>query len=119
MKSKEESLANLRQLRMDEKFLEDMNIFYPGIADEADKETLTGLVNKGIDEFTNVVHSGGDEAYREAIRKGLSYFDESGLYIDTEDRERVGLYFQQMMDAVGVESSGGILNTWLYGFDVG
>ena len=120
MKSKEESLSNLRQLRMDEKFSEDMSIFYPGVADEADKERLSGLVNQGIDEFINVVHSGGDEeAYREAMRKGLSYFDESDLYIDTEDRERVCLYFQQMMEAVGMESSGGILNTWLYGFDVG
>lgn len=119
MKSKEESLAKLRQLRSEEKFLEDMNTFYPGIADEAERPILTGFINQGIDEFTKVVQSGGnEEAYRQAMRKGLDYIDASGMYIDTEDREQVCHYFEEMMDAVGMESSGGILNTWLYGFDV-
>ena len=34
---------------------------------------------------------------------------------DTEDREQAILYFEQTMDALGIESSDGLLNRLLYG----
>ena len=36
---------------------------------------------------------------------------------DTEDRERVCGYLEKIMDILGIESSDGLLNTWMYGFD--
>ena len=36
---------------------------------------------------------------------------------DTEDRERVCHYFEELMSLVGLESSGEILNTVMYGFN--
>ena len=39
------------------------------------------------------------------------------LGYDSEDRERILLYFQEIMDIVGLESSNGQLNNFYYGFD--
>ena len=36
---------------------------------------------------------------------------------DTEERERACTYCERVMDLLGIESSDGVLNTWLYGFD--
>jgi hypothetical protein len=36
---------------------------------------------------------------------------------DTEEREAVCAYCERIMDALEIESSEGILNNWLYGFD--
>jgi hypothetical protein len=45
--------------------------------------------------------------------KTLATFD----LVDTEDRERACLYLEEIMDIVGLESSDGLLNRWMYGFD--
>ena len=37
---------------------------------------------------------------------------------DTEERERFCGYLEEIMDIVGIESSDGLLNGWLYGFDL-
>jgi hypothetical protein len=36
---------------------------------------------------------------------------------DTEDRERLCGYLEEIMEIFGIESSDGLLNRWLYGFD--
>jgi hypothetical protein len=36
---------------------------------------------------------------------------------DTEDRERFCGYLEEIMDILDIESSDGLLNTWMYGFD--
>lgn len=36
---------------------------------------------------------------------------------DTEEREKACTYCKSVMDMLGIESSDGVLNTWLYGFD--
>lgn len=56
-----------------------------------------------------------EQAYLNAIRKGLSRFNKIDL--DTEDRERTAGYFMQMMDIVGLESSDGLLNRFVYDWD--
>ena len=37
--------------------------------------------------------------------------------LDTEDRERVCSYFEELMNIVKLESSEGQLNKFMYGFD--
>ena len=34
-----------------------------------------------------------------------------------EELDRIGIYFEEIMDIVGLQSSGGRLNNWRYGFD--
>ena len=48
---------------------------------------------------------------------GLERFSDIYLELDTEDRERICTYFEELMDIVGLESSGGYLNDFMYGFD--
>ena len=48
------------------------------------------------------------------IKIGLERFKD---IVDTEDRERICLYYEELMNMVGLESSAGLLNKFLYGFD--
>lgn len=51
----------------------------------------------------------------ELLTKHLFAIDRDTL--DTEDAEHVAGVFARMLDILGIESSGGALNTWMYGFD--
>jgi hypothetical protein len=35
--------------------------------------------------------------------------------VDTEDREQFLRYLEEIMDILGIESSDGLLNRWMYG----
>lgn len=119
MKPKNEAIENLQRLRSISKFEADESRFYPGLENKSIKEKITDLVNRGIDEFISVAQNNGSEKdFQQVISKGLSYFETLDYSLDTEDRERVCGYFEEMMDAIGLESSGGALNRWMYGFDI-
>ena len=102
-----------------EKFVEDSELFYPGIGDPAMKPTLTQKINKAADDFKEVAQSENptDQKYQEKIGIGLKRFSDVYMELDTEDRERVCSYFEELMDIVGLESSDGQLNEFMYGFD--
>ena len=102
-----------------EKFLPDSKIFYPGIGDEKLKPILTELLNESAKDFQNIAVKGiaSDNDYQNAIVKGLNRFSKIYLELDTENRERICTYFEELMDIVGLESSGGLLNEFMYGFD--
>jgi hypothetical protein len=51
----------------------------------------------------------------EILKSHLLAIDRDAL--ETEDAEHVAGMFEQMLDALGIASSGGALNTWMYGFD--
>ena len=51
----------------------------------------------------------------EILKAHLLAIDRDAL--ETEDAEHVAGMFEQMLDALGIASSGGALNTWMYGFD--
>lgn len=107
----------LLSLQLEEKYVEDMKQLYPGISDPSMRPLLSEKVNAAIDDFLTISKKGNptDATYLDAIHKGLARFE--GLALDTEDRERTALYFQQLMDIVGLKSSEGALNTFIYGFD--
>jgi hypothetical protein len=46
------------------------------------------------------------------FRKIFDYFETS----DTEDSERFCSYLENIMDAIGMESSDGTINEWMYGY---
>lgn len=102
-----------------EKFLPDSKIFYPGIGDEKLKPILTKLINESANDFQNIAIKGSasDIEYQNAIKKGLNRFSKIYLELDTENRERICSYYEELMDIVGLESSGGLLNEFMYGFD--
>jgi|APAra7269097138_1048543.scaffolds.fasta_scaffold14835_2 hypothetical protein len=91
--------------------------FYPGLADEQNKTVLINLFNNIIDEFISGVENNfNDKDYVNLISKNVIRFDTYNL--DTEDREYICSSFEKIMDAVDLGSSDGILNKWMYGFDI-
>jgi|GEM_PF-702082 len=47
------------------------------------------------------------------FRRTLNEFE----LADIEDRERIAAYLEELMDILGIRSSDGLLNKWMYGFD--
>ena len=74
-----------------EKFIEDSELFYPGIGDPALKPILTQKINMAADDFKEVAQSENptDRKYQEKIGIGLQRFSDVYIDLDTEDRERV------------------------------
>jgi hypothetical protein len=119
IKTPENAMTQFEEFKSKEKFLQDDKIFYLGIGDQNLKPALTEKINLAADDFKNLAYKGNvtDEEYQNLIKIGLDRFADLYLQLDTEDRERVCHYFEELMDIVGLESSGGHLNDWIYGFD--
>lgn len=112
-------MEKFEKFKVKEKFVEDDKLHYPGIGDEKLKPILTERINLAAEDFEKVARSGNatDKDYQSAIKKGLERFGNIYLEIDTENRERICGYFEELMDIVGLESSDGQLNNFMYGFD--
>ncbi|WP_242412099.1 DUF4844 domain-containing protein [Flavobacterium sp. Root186] len=119
MKISTNAMQKFENFKNKEKFLPDNTIFYPGIGDEKLKSILTEKINLMADDFKKIAESKNptDENYQNAIKTGLNRFSEIYLELDTENRERICTYFEELMDIVGLESSDGQLNDFMYDFD--
>ena len=113
------ALNKFQEFEKKKKFLEDENYFYPGIGNPKLLSSLTDRINKACEDFKAVsqTESPKDKAYQNKIKIGLERFSDLYLELDTEDRERICHYFEELMDIVGLESSDGLLNDFMYGFD--
>jgi len=107
-----EITAALTRLRAAEKFKADA--FYPGAPNETLRVEAEQTVNALLDRLVPVAPAPTDKklVLRE-FRMTLDSFTQS----DTEERERLCGYLEEIMDIVGIDSSDGLLNGWLYGFD--
>lgn len=102
--------------KLKKKFTEDMSIYYPGISDVSVLKEYTENINKSADEFKAISlkeHPTSKE-YLEIMKIGLSRFNNVA---DSEDRERIGGYYEELMNLVGLESSEGLLMNFVYGFN--
>lgn len=119
IKTPENAMTKFDEFKSKEKFLQDDKLFYPGIRNPNLKPVLTEKINLAADDFKKLADKGNvtDKEYQNAIKIGLDRFAYLYLQLDTEDRERVCSYFEELMDIVGLESSGGHLNNFMYGFD--
>ena len=113
------SMDLIEAFKKKEKFVQDTAIFYPGISDSTLRPILTEKINLAADDFKKIAVSGkaSDKVYQDKIQEGLDRFSDVYSDLDTEDRERVCHYFEELMDIVGLESSGGHLNEFMYGFN--
>jgi hypothetical protein len=113
----ENTMTQFEEFRSKEKFIPDEKLFYPGIGDPAQKLILTEKINLAANDFEELAKRGNatDKNYQNAIKKGLGRF--AGIYIDSENQDRICYYFEELMDIVGLESSDGHLNNFRYGFD--
>ncbi|MBU2928335.1 DUF4844 domain-containing protein [Winogradskyella psychrotolerans] len=117
MKTPENANEKFVEFIAKKKFVEEN--FYPGIADEKMRPIFTEKINQIAADFKTVAESEKptDKNYQEKIGIGLSRFADIYLELDTEDRERVCTYIEELMDIVELESSNGKLNKFMYGFD--
>ncbi len=116
-KISENTMMKFEEFKHKEKFIADKQLFYPGIGDETQKPILTEKINLAADDFEKLAKTGNatDKDYQNAIKIGLNRF--TGIYIDSENQDRICYYFEELMDIVGLESSDGQLNNFRYGFD--
>ena len=119
LKTPDNAMTKFEEFKNKEKFLQDDKLFYPGIGDPKLKPILTEKINLVADDFKKLADNGNstDKDYQNAIKIGLERLADLYLQLDTEDRERVCSYFEELMDIVGLESSGGHLNNFMYGYD--
>jgi len=118
MKASSTIISNLETFKNKEKFIAEDRFFYPGVRDASILNALTEKIDKAADDFKEVAASENptNARYQEKISLGLSRFT---FYIDSEDQDRICRYFEELMDIVGLESSGGLLNEFRYGFNPG
>lgn len=111
------ALDRLRTLRATKKFLP-LDL-YPGAPTEQIRLTAERAVNEMLDRlilaFARPVSK---ELLLSEFLMMLKHFEESDIS-DTEEREQACSYCEEVMDIVGVKSSDGVLNKWLYGFESG
>jgi hypothetical protein len=102
----------LRTLRGVKKFLSED--FYPGAPTEALRADAEHHINELLDRLLErLTPSSTKSVVMSEFKIAMARFKQS----DTEERERFCGYLEQIMDATGIESSDGLLNSWLYGFD--
>ena len=117
IKTPRNAMDQFVRFKKKEKFLADQS--YPGISDSTLKSILTENVNKAANDFLTLAKTdrATEKDYQDKIKVALNRFADIYIKIDTEDRERICLYFEELMDIVGLESSGGALNSFMYGFE--
>lgn len=117
--SKANLMDKFEKFKLKEKFLEDDDLLYTGIEDSKLRLALTEKINLACDDFKIIFNgkSPNDEKYQTQIAIGLKRFSNIYMELDTEDRERICEYYEELMDIVGLQSSGGHLNIFVYGFD--
>lgn len=118
MNQKENKIVKLEAMLLIPKFLDDDELGYIGIGDINLRTVLAQCINNAIIKFISITsHDGSNTEYLEAMSSSLDTLYDLKLMLDTADSERVCEYFEQLMDIVGMSSSEGLLNTWMYGFD--
>ena len=113
-----EIIQQLQQFQAQDHFAADGD-FYTGVQDATLKQSLNDKVAQAAQSFINLYQQGqpGKDALLQTLSSGIYQIDPDML--DTEDREQVAFTFEQFLDITGLESSNNILNTWLYGEEVG
>lgn len=113
MPIKEGVQGRLHALAQQDHFASD-GILYTGVQDPVERKRLNAKVALSIQKFIVAYQNNASkQAYLKLLASEIATYPRG----DTEDAERVAMVFEKIMDCVGLESSNGILNTWMYGFD--
>lgn len=117
LKAPENAMTKFEEFKRKKKFNADQQLSYPGIRDQNQQTSFAQKINLAAEDFEKLAKKGDatEKDYQNAIKIGLNRF--TGTYIDSEDQDRICYYFEELMDIIGLESSGGHLNNFRYGFD--
>lgn len=119
MKAQIEKISDLQRFLTVPKFEEDEGGLYAGIKNKEIKSILISTVAIVASYFVEITENHGDaEDYQKVLEKELNKLESIKFAIDTEDKEKLCEYLEELMNITELESSGGILNKWLYDFEV-
>ncbi len=107
-----DNLAQLHTLLEKPKYSEEPGTSFNGVRPETDRLLAQSQLNDLIKRLIDGLPSRPSKGFV------LSEFERTmaqNELFDTEDRERFLTYLEQIMDIVGIQSSDGLLNRWMYG----
>ena len=107
----------LNQFLSKDNFAEIPGTLYNGVHDPIQRAQLNKQFRASVELLIAAANRGASTSeYLAIIDKQINGFERVGL--DTEDAEQVASNFEQTLDCLEIDSSGGILNNWMYGFEV-
>ena len=111
-----ERLERLDKLLIEKKFTPDEKLLYPGAPSEEVRAICEQAMNIVIQALIDTSEAGITEnEFWGLLEKASKLYKQ----FDSEEMDRSLSYMEEIMDIYGIESSGGRLNTWRYGFDPG
>lgn len=110
----EDRLSSIRRLRATTKFLADPDKFYPGAPNEGVRVECEALIDEMLERLLEALQVDPRKAI---VLEVFGTALESFYGFESEERDRVCWYLEELMDISGIESSDGLLNRWRYGFD--
>jgi hypothetical protein len=110
------AFAKLDRLRSEPKYVEVLAIGYSGLRPEPARRMAEAQLNDLIDQMRHGLAATPTKAFVLREFAGtLARFEPT----DSEDRDRLCRYLEQIMDIVGIQRSDGMLNRWRYGLILG
>ena len=110
----DKTVQELRDLREAQKFHENPATFYPGAPNEIVRTRCQVVLNALIDRLIADLPAHPQKQFvLQQFRISLASFNTE----DSEEKDRLLIYLEQIMDIARIESSDGLLNEWRYGFD--
>jgi hypothetical protein len=107
-------LQKLDKLFAEKKFIADEKFLYPGAPSEEIRATCEQAMNIVIKALIDIPETGiTKDQFWGLLEKAAKLYKQ----FDSEEMDRGLTYMEEIMDIYGIESSGGRLNTWRYGFD--
>ena len=111
----EHAERDLKALVGQDHFAATPGTLYTGVRDPLVRASLNAQFDHALGSFLAAASRKASKSdYLQIIKAEIANFDRSKM--DTEDAEQVGLNFEKAMGCLGIESSEGILNDWMYGF---
>ncbi len=116
----DDALARLAKFRAEPKFgPEDISaerpLGYVGYLPPEERPAAEAALNSLIDRVMAIVKTNPRKSLvLNEFKSSFEFF----RYSDTEDRERFCSYLEDIMDAVGMKSSDGVINKLMYGFNL-
>lgn len=110
----DERVSQLKKMLVKEKFNADRSLFYPGAPTEDVRTVCEQAMNITIQALIETPKSGiTEEDFWLLLENASKVYKQ----FDSEEMDRGLTYMEEIMDIYSIESSGGRLNNWRYGFD--
>jgi Domain of unknown function (DUF4844) len=106
------TIEKLSELRVRTKYVDTPGTIYNGMRPESRRLLAEEQLNRLIDRLRDGLPSKPSKKFALAeFARTMAEFEAT----DTEDREQLLQYLEEIMDILGISSSDGMLNRWMYG----